>query len=742
MYVSLKMNRNPYYQKISDLDQWIENRIKNFKISAPAYCLLQSIALLFTYVFFARLGLKLEAVEGFAALVWPPSGIALTALLLSRFRLWPVISLAAFIVNWSAGASIGISLLIASGNTLEAVIAAFFLRRSGFSLNTEKLSDVLGLFLIAVLLSTLVGATLGATSLWIGSIIDYSQYFAAWRSWWIGDALGDLVVVPLALALAPHSQSQTVFKVKKVEVILFILFLFAISFMVFSGNSNIGVRHYPISYSVFPFIIWAALRFGQIGTSSVTFLLAIVSVIGTSQGYGPFVRNNLSESLLFLQAFIAIVSITGMTISTIVTARQRAQASLRQSNDQLEEKVERRTTELRKSEERFRLIVNNVKDYAIFMLTPTGHVFSWNEGARRIKGYESQEIIGKHFSIFYSDAEKEQKIPEIELLDAIQHGRVEHEGYRVRKDGSTFWANAVITALKDEKQNLIGFSKITKDLTPQKKAQDQVRHAYATMEKQVEERTLELREALRSRDEFLSIASHELKTPLTSLLLQIQLLFRLMPSLRQDSSETTLTKVMRTLNQSEIQCKKVGLLVDDLLDLSRIRAGKMTLNLERVDLKELTQEVIARLEGEIKKKQITISIQSDHEIHGYWDKTRIDQVLTNLISNAIKYGNSNPIEVQFESTGKHVKIIVRDKGIGISAEDQKRIFERFERATSDMIFSGLGLGLYITRQITAAHGGTIEVQSKLGEYSIFTVTLPIQSVSPEVYSTETVSSPQ
>jgi PAS domain S-box-containing protein len=222
--------------------------------------------------------------------------------------------------------------------------------------------------------------------------------------------------------------------------------------------------------------------------------------------------------------------------------------------------------QLQASEKRFRLLVESVRDYAIFMLDPEGRIVSWNLGAERIKGYRADEIVGEHFSRFYPPEDVAAGKPARGLEVAEREGRVEDEGWRVRKDGSRFWANVVITALRDAGGRLVGFAKVTRDLTERKRAEeDRLRLAREQAAR------AEAEAAVRARDEFLSIAAHELKTPLTPLQLQVQLLVH---SLRKGEL-TTLPpeRLGAMLESAERQSKRFASLIEKLLDLSRIAAG-------------------------------------------------------------------------------------------------------------------------------------------------------------------------
>jgi signal transduction histidine kinase/CHASE3 domain sensor protein len=230
-------------------------------------------------------------------------------------------------------------------------------------------------------------------------------------------------------------------------------------------------------------------------------------------------------------------------------------------------------------------------------------------------------------------------------------------------------------------------------------------------------------EAVRTRDEFLSIASHELKTPLTSLRLQVQMIEKSALQLGERAPE----KLAERSRQSIRSMEKITHLVDDMLDISRISAGRLNLQKESFDLAQLCREVVDRLSPLATQSGSPLHLRLREPVWGEWDRFRIDQVVTNLVANAIKYGAKAPIDISTQGKGGLAFVEVRDHGIGIAAQDHERIFQRFERVSSSESVSGMGLGLYITRQIVDMHGGRLELESDLGKGATFRVTLPLRA---------------
>jgi signal transduction histidine kinase len=263
---------------------------------------------------------------------------------------------------------------------------------------------------------------------------------------------------------------------------------------------------------------------------------------------------------------------------------------------------------------------------------------------------------------------------------------------------------AVAEAAKLSEQRRLDLEALTRDL-----------------EKRVAERTSELNHAVAARDQFLSVASHELKTPLTSMKLQNAI--RTKAIMKQDTEYFSFEKLEVMNKKDDQQLSRLARLVDDMLDISRITAGKLSMQLEDFDLAEVVKEVVDRVQPQAVASGTGISIQGGKSFVVCWDSYRIEQVLINLLTNAIRYGGGKPISVQVSSDGSQTSVEVRDSGIGIADHDKNRIFERFERAVSSNEVPGLGLGLFIAREIVKAHGGTLTVESSLGQGSVFKVSI-------------------
>jgi PAS domain S-box-containing protein len=376
--------------------------------------------------------------------------------------------------------------------------------------------------------------------------------------------------------------------------------------------------------------------------------------------------------------------------------------------------LKRAEERLRQSEERFRLMVENVVDYAILMLDPNGNVVSWNAGAERIKGYCAEEIIGRHFSQFYPAEDVERRKPQRELEEAIANGRLEDEGWRVRKDGSTFWANVIITALRAESGALRGFGKVTRDMTERKRAQQALLRAKEEAER-----------ASKFKDQFLSTMSHELRTPLNAVLGFSELL--------TDKRYGEMNeRQARYVNHIHTSGKHLLKLISDILDLSKIEAGKMEIAREDVAVDFVCTEVLSALQPLADKRSQALIRQVEPNLFVRADATRFKQILMNLIGNAIKFTpEGGRIELAARSTDGQVRVKVSDDGPGIPPEDQQRIFEAFyRRAGSGSAVEGTGLGLAITERLVNMHGSQLEIDSRPGQGTCFHFSLPLVASAP------------
>ncbi|MBN6774335.1 hybrid sensor histidine kinase/response regulator [Pseudomonas granadensis] len=281
-----------------------------------------------------------------------------------------------------------------------------------------------------------------------------------------------------------------------------------------------------------------------------------------------------------------------------------------------------------------------------------------------------------------------------------------------------------IHAVKSKVNVFVDLYRQSKALKQQLEALEQARREQEALLQQLQSTQADLEQAVRMRDDFMSIVAHEVRTPLNGLILETQL--RKMHLARDNASAFTLDKMHAMVDRDERQIKSLIRLIEDMLDVSRIRTGKLSIRPSRFDLVQLVSNLLQNFAQQIEAAETEVSLTVFGPVEGHWDEFRIEQVVSNLLTNALRYGGRSPIQVRVYREGDEARIEVQDHGIGISKENQKRIFQQFERVSAKTVVAGLGLGLFISEQIVAAHGGSIVVESEINEGALFRVCLPIQ----------------
>ncbi len=644
----------------------------------------------------ARLSLPLAIPPGYATAIWPAAGIALAGLLMLGERAWPGVWAGALAANLAVADSAPLSALIATGSALQAVAAAALVRRLiGVPYRFESATQVLQ-FAAAGALCSSIAPTFALVPLAAGHELSPRELLWNWATWWQGDLTGMLLAAPLVLSWSIAGNVKWTPR-KALEAGLVAALLAAATEFVFTGEVG-------RSFLVVPLLAWVAFRFGQREVVTAVALVCLMASWYTlRRGSGPFAGHPIDESLVLLLLFTGTMVGTGLILSAVLWQLERAMLAARRRAEGM----------LLDSERRFRLMVESVVDYAIFMLDADGRVASWNAGAQRILGYQADEVTGEGLARFYPEEERTLGKPQRELEVASAEGRFEDEGWRVRKDGSAFRAHVVVTAVRDEGGALLGFAKVTRDLTERARVEAELIRAKVAAEK-----------ASEAKSQFLANMSHELRTPLNSLLI----LARLLADNPGGNLSPKQVQFAQTIYASGMDLLS---LINDLLDLAKIESGAIaSLNLAPARLDELGQELERgfRQVAQDKGLQFLISIDAAAPATIRTDMPRVRQVLKNLLANAFKFTRKGGVSLRIApDAAGWIAFSVTDTGIGIPTEKQEIIFEAFQQAdgTTSRQYGGTGLGLSISRELTRLLGGEIRLASEPGRGSTFTLRLPV-----------------
>jgi len=475
----------------------------------------------------------------------------------------------------------------------------------------------------------------------------------------------------------------------------------------------------PTLYPLFLAAVIVSSWYGGIGPGLLATALA---ALASAYFFTPPIYSlavNRAEFIWLFQ-FVLVALLINYLNARLRSTQRRAELNALEAQRNYE-RLRQIQESLRQSEERYRLLVEGVTDYAIFMLDTSGHIISWNIGAERILGYQEAEVIGQPFSRIFTPEAIQSGRPEQVLRQAVAEGFSRENRWHVRKDGTHLWSHCVVTALQDG--SLRGFAKIMQDITQRKQAEEEREQLLA----REQAARAEAEAANRSKDEFLAILSHELRTPMTAIIGWTGMLNA--GKLDETRAALALETIERNAN-SQLQ------LIEDLLDISRIIQGNLSLNFGLVEPIQVITTAIETVQPAADSKAIQISSILDSSARPVWgDSDRLQQVVWNLLSNAIKFTpEGGRVEVRLErsrgrfQTRPHVQIKVSDTGKGISAAFLPYVFERFRQAdsTSQRSYKGLGLGLAIARHLVELHDGTIQAESQgEGQGATFTLNLPI-----------------
>jgi signal transduction histidine kinase/integral membrane sensor domain MASE1/ActR/RegA family two-component response regulator len=689
-------------------------------------------ALAAVYFVAAKLGLSLAVEAEQVSAVWPPTGIAVAAVLLFGFRAWPGVALGAFLANVTANESVAVALGITAGNTLEALAGAWLVQRLAQpGPIVDRLRGVLSLA-VAATLSTTVAATIGVASLTTGGIQPWSSFPSLWRIWWLGDMMGALVVAPFLLAWLDRPRAAWSPR-RLVEACLLLITLALACHFIFSSPPESHSVLHPLAYLIFPFIVWAGWRFDQRLTTTAILVETSIAVWGTVHGDGPFVAGDVTASLRLLHLFMAVVAVTGLLLGAAIAERNLADA-----RRAAEYEIGRSLSEADTSDDAMprilRVVCDTLRwDFGAFWVPDGGDarlrcVELWHDPAlplaefaaeSRRRGFESSvglpgRVWAEGRPAWVPDVTGDGNFPRAPV--AARAGIRGAFGFPIVAGGN------VIAVMEFFSREI-------------RQPDDRLLQLFALIGGQIglfiqrhraeEERKRAdraLREADARKDEFIATLAHELRNPLAPIRNSLELI-RLSTPAREPAVDRALAVMDRQLRQ-------MVLLIDDLLDLSRITQGKIELRRERVELQTVIQSALETSQPFIEEAghQLIMSLPSE-PVYLDADPVRLAQVVSNLLHNACKYtARGGHVWLTIETAGDEALVRVRDDGVGIPPEMLRRVFEMFTQVDRSLERSrgGLGIGLTLVLGLVEMHGGTVSAESGGPDQgSEFVVRLPL-----------------
>jgi PAS domain S-box-containing protein len=668
-------------------------------------------ALTAAYFASGRIGLSLAVVHWSASAVWPPTGVALAAVLLLGPGTWPALAVGAFLVNFSVSGSIIASAGIAAGNTMEALAAGWLVQR--YAGGVSAVASTAGIFRFVgfATLAALVGATAGLASLALTGFLGQSDPSTVWLTWWLGDATGAILVTPLILLWARPGERLS--EPRALEFAIMLGSVVVVGLVMFT-YAPIARQNLPIQFLAIPVLIWAAFRFAQREAVTACGVLSGLAVWGTVRGYGPFGAYPPEHALPMLQGFTGSLSVTVLAASAEVAIRRERDWEVRRLNEELERRVLVRTEEARRAHARLAEAqeVGHVGSWEWNIETNT---LWWSAELFRIYGVSPGDVVPSYEGFLERVHPDDRAAVDRGVRMALERrDPFSFEHRLVRPDGSvrTMYARGLVAC--DEAGNPVRMTGVGQDITERKQAEEaraQLIHEQAARR--------EAEEASRSKDAFLASLSHELRTPLNAILGWAHMV------LHGAVDEASRKRAVETIYRNAVAQQR---LVSDILDVARIASGRFRMKVEPVGVAALADSAIDAVRPIAAAKNVRLAFDVDPHAEVSGDETRLRQVLTNLLDNAIKFSPAaGEVRLKIVRSDDWVSATVLDEGPGIEPAFLPHVFEQFRQSdpSTTREHAGLGLGLSIVQRIVEMHGGTVAAENRTDRSgAIFTVRLP------------------
>ena len=664
----------------------------------------------------------LPSINPTATLLWPPTGFALALILLRGYRIWPAILAGSFFPGATAARSLFDSGSIATGTLLAAMAGAWLISRWA---NGRKAfvapTDVLKFALVAFVPTALLSSTIAAAGLWLLSDVAPAHPVATWMTWWLADAAGTAIVAPVVVlwAMTPLRPFSKWGVLEAVAIFALTGVIGVAAYGPLTANGLIdadlnGLLPYRglIGILVLIPLMWAGLRGNQRNAATASLVFCGIAVWGFSAGISPFAKTDVNGSLLLLFVLIVSTSVPPLVLAAAAATRHAAEAHLLSVQDQLNRKIVETNLALDSAKRHFQILIEGVVDYAIFVLDTAGRVASWNSAAQQIIGYTAEEIIGKHFGIFYRPDERRAGEPNRALELAVQKDKHEVEGWRIRKNGTLVFVTGSVSVIRDDNGNLIGFANVIRDATERRDAQ----------EKLVEAREqLAMAQKMEAIGKLTGGIAHDFNNLLMIIGGNAQTFKRLLDP-----------KLPRAIEAIQTAAKRGESLTRQLLTFSRRQQLSPTVVDLNACIRTMRPMIESSLRGNIVYNEKIGAGVSPVKV----DQAELELAIVNIavnardampsggtftlsVSNAPKIhevGDDQPI-------GPFAVIEFSDSGMGIPPNLLSKIFDPF--FTTKEVGKGTGLGLSQVYGFAHQAGGTVRAESKIGQGTTLTMYLPL-----------------